>query len=410
MQSTKTRNTGKKRIMLVVPMLDQGGLERVCALTGQLLKKEYEVHLVVFNTEGMIYDVSGVHLIDLHLGAVESKIGKIVNVYKRTKAVRKLKKQHDIQLTYSFGPTANIVNVLSKGKDITWIGIRGYGALSDKRRMQFTCKRADRVISCTKVMEQDINREFATKSSATLYNPCDIDSIHVLSKIPVEELTKDNTQEKLQRIKEFINRPGKLIVSTGRSHDVKGFWHLIKSVALLKKELPDTKLMIIGAGDYSEYKKLATDLGIEKDVLFTGVQKNPFALMEAADLYALTSDSEGFPNALIEAMACGLPCVSVNCKTGPAEILGEKYQDYENQQKTYDAEYGILTPVFVGEKNLDAKEIAKEEEIFAKEMCQILKNQDKYRLYQSKSIVRARFCGTEQYYKNISDLIEQEIE
>ncbi len=62
-------------------------------------------------------------------------------------------------------------------------------------------------------------------------------------------------------------------------------------------------------------------LGIAEQVLFTGVQLNPFALLAKADVYALTSDSEGFPNALIEAMAVGLPCVSVNCKTGPAEIL-----------------------------------------------------------------------------------------
>ena len=60
--------------MLIVPMLDQGGLERVCATTAQLLKKEYCVSLVVFNTTGMIYDVSGVDMIDLKLGAVDGKI------------------------------------------------------------------------------------------------------------------------------------------------------------------------------------------------------------------------------------------------------------------------------------------------------------------------------------------------
>lgn len=386
----------KKRIMLVVPMLDQGGLERVCALTGQLLKDTYEVHLVVFNTEGMIYDVSGVHLIDLHLGAVEGKAGKVINVFKRTKAVKRLKKQYKIQLTYSFGPTANIINVLSKADDFTWIGIRGYGALSDKRRMAFTCRKADRVISCTKVMEQDINSSFQTKASATLYNPCDIEMIQKLAECKVDE------------IEQFCQRPGKLIVSTGRCHDVKGFWHLLKSVAIVKKELPDTKLMIIGAGDYSEYKQLAKDLGMEEDVLFTGVQKNPFAFMCKADLYALTSDSEGFPNALIEAMACGLPCVSVNCKTGPAEILGKIYQNYENRHKVYEAEYGVLTPVFTGKKNLDAKEFSEEEKIFAEQLKQMLNNQKLYHFYQQKSLERAQDFSTKQYYEEICRLIEED--
>lgn len=78
--------------MLIVPMLDQGGLERVCAATARLLNELYDVHLVVFNTAGMIYDVSGVAMTDLHLGAVQGRLGKAVNVLKRVRRVRQLKK------------------------------------------------------------------------------------------------------------------------------------------------------------------------------------------------------------------------------------------------------------------------------------------------------------------------------
>lgn len=83
---------------------------------GTTFKKEYCVSLVVFNTIGMIYDVSGVDMIDLKLGAVDGKIKKAVNVLRRVKRVKQLKKQFNIQLSYSFGPTANLVNVLSKQK------------------------------------------------------------------------------------------------------------------------------------------------------------------------------------------------------------------------------------------------------------------------------------------------------
>ncbi|MDE6055412.1 MAG: glycosyltransferase, partial [Lachnospiraceae bacterium] len=304
----------KKRIMLIVPMLDQGGLERVCAETAQLLKKEYDVHLVVFNTTGMIYDVSGVDMIDLNMGAVEGRIGKAVNVFRRAQRVKKLKKQLGIQLSYSFGPTANLVNVLSKYKDITWAGIRGYGALDSKGSMKLICSLADRVVSCTRVMEHDIANSFRTKGIATLYNPCNLAGI--------EQLARQNVSEPFRT---FLERPGKTIVSMGRAHDVKGFWHLIKSFYLVKKQVPELKLMIIGDGDYSAYGELAGALGIGDDVLFTGILQNPFPLLARADLYALTSQSEGFPNALIEAMACGIPCISVNCKTGPAEILQDNY-------------------------------------------------------------------------------------
>lgn len=387
----------RKRIMLIVPMLDQGGLERVCALTAQLLKTAYDVHLVVFNTEGMIYDVSGVHLIDLQLGAVPGKFGKLLNVLKRVKRVRQLKKELDIQISYSFGQTANLVNVLSKQRDVTWAGIRGYGALDDKKEMSFVCKRADRMVSCTKVMEADIAASYSVKSSATLYNPCNLEEIRQLARADVEP-----------EFEEFLQRPGKTVVSMGRAHDVKGFWHLMKSVSLVKKKIPDVKLMFIGAGDFSEYKELAQKLHMEKDVLFTGVQKNPFALLARADVYALTSDSEGFPNALIEAMSSGLPCVSVNCKTGPAEIFQDDYRKSENQSKVYQADYGILTPILKGEKNLEPDSFTPEEKIFAEELEKLLQDEAAWTAYQKKAVKRASDFGMEAYVEAIEKLIEED--
>jgi glycosyltransferase involved in cell wall biosynthesis len=378
--------------MLIVPMLDQGGLERVCAKTGQLLKLEYEVHIVVFNTKDMIYDVSGVDLIDLNLPAVNGKLGKITNVFKRVIAVKKLKKKLKIQLSYSFGPTANIVNVLSKVNDFTWIGIRGYGALSSKSTMSLTCKKADRVISCTKVMEAEINEEFSPKRSAVLYNPCDIDNI-----------------SKLMKDKADIDISGNIVVSMGREHDVKGFWHLIKAVYLAKKQIPDIKLMIVGAGEYTEYKELATRLGIKDDVIFTGVKSNPYPYLAMSSVYALTSDSEGFPNALIEAMAVGLPCISVNCLTGPAEILNDDYQKCNNRNKIYYADYGILTPVFKREKNLDEKSFDKEEELFADEIVKLFKNKELLNSYKEKSLRRARDFGEEIYEKELKRLIRLDL-
>ena len=384
--------------MLIVPMLDQGGLERVCALTAQLLKTAYDVHLVVFNTEGMIYDVSGVHLIDLQLGAVPGKFGKLLNVLKRVKRVKQLKKELNIQISYSFGQTANLVNVLSKQKDVTWAGIRGYGALDNKKEMSFVCKRADRMVSCTRVMEADIAASYSVKSSATLYNPCNLEEIRQLARADVEP-----------KFEEFLQRPGKTVVSMGRAHDVKGFWHLMKSVSLVKKKLPDVKLMLIGAGDFSEYKELARKLHMEKDVLFTGVQKNPFALLARADVYALTSDSEGFPNALIEAMSSGLPCVSVNCKTGPAEILQDDYRKSENQSKVYQADYGILTPILKGEKNLEPDNFTPEEKIFAEELERLLQDEATWTAYQKKAVKRAGDFGMEAYVEAIEKLIEEDI-
>lgn len=388
----------KARIMLIVPMLDQGGLERVCALTAQLLKTSYEVHLVVFHTQGMIYDVSGVHLIDLELGALPGKAAKLLQVLRRVRRVRQLKKELDIQISYSFGQTANIVNVLAKAKDAAWAGIRGYGALENKALMRFVCKRADRVVSCTKVMEEDIAKIYPVKASAVLYNPCNLEEIRQLSSQPVP-----------QEFAAFLQRPGKTIASMGRAHDVKGFWHLLKSASLLRQRGHQIKLMLIGAGDFGEYRELAAKLGMEQEVLFTGVQKNPFALLARADVYALTSDSEGFPNALIEAMACSLPCVSVNCKTGPAELLQEDYHKSENPDIVYHGAYGILTPVLRGSKNLNPQEITQEETVFADELERLLTDERMRMRYQERAGKRASDFGMESYVSELERLIQEEL-
>lgn len=387
----------RKKILLITPMLHQGGFERICALTAKLLKDTYEVHIAVFTKEDLFYDVSGVDLIDLNLPSKNGKINKIVNIIKRVLRLKALKKRLDIDISYSFGTTANIVNVLSKTNDTTWAGIRGYGALTDSG-IGLICRRADTVVSCTKTMEADIRQKFAPKSCATLYNPCDTEAIRALAD---EEGGIEPSHA------DFLKREGALIVSMGREDDLKGFWHLMKSFSLIKKALPKARLMIIGDGAYKEYKELASALHIEKSVLFTGVRRNPFALLKYADVYTLTSQTEGFPNALIEAMACGVPCVSVNCMTGPNEILSEDFLQYCDRGKTYEADYGILTGIFTGEKNLDADVITEEEQIFADTVISLLTDKARLDAYRKKAQKRAEDFGMDVYVRRITELAQQ---
>ena len=78
--------------MLVTPMLHQGGFERICVLTAKLLKDRYDVYLAVFNTQDIFYDVEGLQLIDLRLGAARGSLGKLANICRRVRRLRQLKK------------------------------------------------------------------------------------------------------------------------------------------------------------------------------------------------------------------------------------------------------------------------------------------------------------------------------
>ena len=62
----------KKKIMLIVPMLHQGGFERVCVATARLLEPYYEVYIVIFSAADIAYDIRGLHVIDIHMESVET--------------------------------------------------------------------------------------------------------------------------------------------------------------------------------------------------------------------------------------------------------------------------------------------------------------------------------------------------
>lgn len=113
------------------------------------------------------------------------------------------------------------------------------------------------------------------------------------------------------------------ILAMGRLTVQKDFATLIKAFALVRSQL-FVRLIILGEGSQREkLTALIDDLGLENDVLMPGHQDNPYAWLSRADLFVLSSRWEGSPNALTEAFALGLPCVSTDCPSGPSEILDE---------------------------------------------------------------------------------------
>lgn len=386
----------RKNVLLMVPMLHQGGFERICVQTAKLLADKYHVRIAIFSSEDMFYDVGDIPLIDLHLGSRPSLLGKLWNILLRIRAVKKVKKEQNIHITYSFGPTANLINALAKAQDAVWIGIRGYGALEAKREMKLTCGRADKVICCAKEMADDVRRLYTSKSVECLYNPCDTEKLEALSK-----------EEPCAAHRAFLAEKQPLLASMSRVDDVKGFWHQIKAFALIKKELPGAGLMLIGDGDFSEYERLAEGLQVRDSVLFTGVQKNPFCYLKKASLYLMTSETEGFPNAMVEAMAVGVPALSVNCKTGPAEILTDDYRRAKVQEKVYVGEYGLLLPVMNPQKNLNAEEIEPEEKMLAAEAVKMLQNADGLQKLAKAARQRSRSFSVTAYKEKLCTWLEE---
>jgi glycosyltransferase involved in cell wall biosynthesis len=112
-----------------------------------------------------------------------------------------------------------------------------------------------------------------------------------------------------------------IIISLGRLEPEKNTSLLIESFALLPKQL-NARLLIVGDGtERRKLEQLCIDLNVQKKIKFLGFINNPYEILINADLLVLSSNFEGFGNVIAEALYCGLPVVSTDCKCGPRELL-----------------------------------------------------------------------------------------
>ena len=132
----------------------------------------------------------------------------------------------------------------------------------------------------------------------------------------------------------FADRDHKAICAVGRlDNDQKAYDVMFKAFALFQENHPEYVLNIFGRGvDEPVLRQLIAQLGLEDRIILHG--NRPHVIHEIKDMgmFVMTSWYEGMPNALIEAMACGLPCVCTDCDFGPAELIR-------------DGESGLLVPV-----------------------------------------------------------------
>jgi glycosyltransferase involved in cell wall biosynthesis len=143
---------------------------------------------------------------------------------------------------------------------------------------------------------------------SVIYNPADLGALARKAAEPAEHQW-------------FVKKKAPIIISAGRLAKEKDFPTLLRAFRLLTDKAP-ARLAIIGDGpERATLENLINELGLSGKAELLGFQENPFKYVARADLFALSSVFEGFGMVILEAMALGIPAVSTNCPSGPAELL-----------------------------------------------------------------------------------------
>ena len=184
------------------------------------------------------------------------------------------------------------------------------------RLFQPTLQRVDRFLCPGRAVAEEL-RPFLRRPEASVCLPNGVDT---------RRFCPSSTEEQRHQRDRLGIRFRQVILHVGRHVALKGVDILIKAFAQTSGSLPaSTGLVLLGDGELTAtWKRLAEELGIGQAVLFAPTHAEPERYFQAADAFVLPSLQEGMPNALLEAMACGLPCVASNTG-GARDTLADRF-------------------------------------------------------------------------------------
>jgi len=285
-----------KTILIVAPSLQGGGIERVLTnLSEHFVNRGHRVIYVACRSGNHFYKLSNEVIFRepsfIHTASAKFKA---LNYYKTIRFIRKQIKEFKPDTILSFG---DIINPL---------------ALMANYRLGYPIYISDRIspkqkLGYTKDFLKKITYPHATGIIAQ-------SSIAAAYKREVfgNDINVTIIPNALREVKECTNVKGKRkwVIGVGRLSFEKGFDRLIEAFAKIKDN-EEWKLVLAGDGPVrKELEKLVAELGVKNRVAFLGMIKDVDSFLAEGSIFVLPSRCEGFPNALCEAMASPLPCIS----------------------------------------------------------------------------------------------------
>jgi len=349
-------------LIFLIPSLSGGGAERVASNLLPYISQHFDVTLALLENR-LIHPVPEKVRLKAFSGPLESQTAHISRIPYHVFSLARLVRKYNVRIVLSFMEQANILNLLTAfithHKTVISQRIEPNRQYANKGMLgQFILKashllypKAGQVVAVSdgvrKVLLSDYN--LAPERLNVIHNPVNIKNLSYQAKAPLPS-----------------GIPVKFLLHVGRmrlAHKAQDV--ILKAFHLLHRKYTDLSLVLIGDGpDRERIMSQIDSLGLNDAIILTGWQDNVAVFMSRADVFVLASRYEGWPNVLMEAMACGCPVVATDCDTGPREILGNN-------------EYGLLAPV----NNAEA---------LARAVDELLSNKSRREWYKEQAFKRAK--------------------
>jgi len=380
-------------VKLLINSLFRGGAEKQFAALGALLPHD---SLLLLEREVSLRPPSEPQFLSRHAAATSSFLKTAaIPVYARRLAA--LSGPGDTVL--SFMERANLVNILAARRSghraVICERTRPSGEFSGLRGalMRPLIRRlypeAAAIVANSMGVKADLSANFAVppEKITVIYNGYDTAAIAAAAAEPLDAAWA-----------RVYERP--VICTSGRLTSAKGHWHLLRLFSRIRAAGPKPALVLLGEGELLQYLlELSRGLGLkafsgpgtpppDADVYFAGFMENPYKYISKARLFVLTSLWEGFPNALVEALACGAPSLASDCTAGPREILAPGSME-QKAVKAEPALYGVLLPVMSGTRLPAGAAPEQAETVWAEKISEMLADAALLEKYSRAGLARA---------------------
>lgn len=226
-----------------------------------------------------------------------------------------VKEKYDIEIAFMHGWSTKFISGSNNknSKKIAWVHVdlvtwnRVDGVFKNLEHHKNAYSKFHEVLCVSKIVKDGVKKKYGVKNAKVIYNPINREKILKLSNEKIDDIKSTNKFK---------------LISVGRLSKEKGYDRLLRVFKRLNDEALDLQLSIIGSGEkYNELNNYIEKNNLKDKVFLLGYRENPYKYVKNSDLFVCSSISEGFSLVIAEAMAVGVPVISVNCP-GPNEVLG----------------------------------------------------------------------------------------